>query len=369
MNSLRLYILVPLCLVFVGMAEPAYGATGESGAGGMGQDSALFDANETFNKKKKKKRKKPAPYLYEVKPGDSLGAVGKRFGVSIKELRRWNRLKSDVIYVGRKLKVYPKKPIRVVREREVRVKKGDTLGAIAEANGVTVSQLMKWNKLRNPRALRAGQSLKIVTKGPENPSEAEGRPQAGRLINGEQMPLEHDCYVLKRQRNAWGTNETVEQLLQAIQAVCKSKKLRRKNKGKRIPKIVIGDLSSRRGGPLPPHKSHQNGRDVDIGYYHKGTKQLRGFKSANEKNLDKRLMWALIDQLLDQDAVEYLFMDKKIQKMMYAWALKQGEKESRLRSLFQYPKGRGRVIIRHEPGHVNHIHVRFRCPSTDESCR
>jgi len=319
--------------------------------------------------KRKKKKKRGAPYKYEVQPGDTLGGVGKRFGVSVKELRKWNKLRSDVIYVGRTLKVYPKKPIRVVREREVSVKKGDTLGGIAKANGVTVEQLMAWNKLRNPRQLRAGQTLKILKKGPENPSEAKGRPQSGRLINGEQMPLEHDCYVLKRERNAWGTNETVEQLLQAVQTVCRSKKLKRKTGRKKIPPLVIGDISSRKGGVLPPHKSHQNGRDVDIGYYHKGNKRLKDFKSASKKNLDMRLTWALIEQLLDQDAVEYLFMDRSIQKLMYTWALKHGEKESRLRTLFQYPRGKGKPVIRHEPGHVNHIHVRFRCPSTDESCR
>lgn len=317
----------------------------------------------------KKKRKSGSPYKYEVQPGDTLGGVGKRFGVSVKELRKWNKLRSDVIYVGRTLKVYPKKPIRVVREREVPVKKGDTLGGIAKENGVTVEQLMTWNKLRNPRQLRAGKSLKILKKGPENPSEAKGRPQAGRLINGEQMPLDHDCYVLKRKRNAWGTNETVEQLLQAVQAVCRSKKLKRKTRRKKIPPIVIGDISSRKGGFLPPHKSHQNGRDVDMGYYHKGNKRLKDFKSATEKNLDMTLTWALIEQLLDQDAVEYLFMDRKIQKLMYAWALENGEKESRLRKLFQHPRGKGKPVIRHEPGHVNHIHIRFRCPSTDESCR
>ena len=182
------------------------------------------------------------------------------------------------------------------------------------------------------------------------------------------MPLEHSCYVLKRQRNAWGTNETVEQLLEAVQAVCSSKRLKRKTGRKVIPPIVIGDLSAKKGGFLPPHKSHQNGRDADVGYYHKGTKKLKDFKSATRDNIDLRLTWALLDQMLKQDAVEYIFVDRKIQKWLYDWALKQGVKKKRLRSIFQYPKGKGRVVIRHEPGHLNHFHVRFRCPSSDENC-
>ncbi|WP_418981913.1 transglycosylase SLT domain-containing protein [Alistipes sp.] len=41
------------------------------------------------------------------------------------------------------------------------VKKGDTLGAIARRYRVTTAQLMRWNKIRNPRALRIGQRLRI----------------------------------------------------------------------------------------------------------------------------------------------------------------------------------------------------------------
>ena len=42
-----------------------------------------------------------------------------------------------------------------------KVKKGDTLGAIAHKYKVTVSQLMKWNQLKNSN-LKIGQTLKII---------------------------------------------------------------------------------------------------------------------------------------------------------------------------------------------------------------
>ncbi len=41
------------------------------------------------------------------------------------------------------------------------VKRGDTLGAIARRHRVSTAQLMRWNKIRNPRALRIGQRLRI----------------------------------------------------------------------------------------------------------------------------------------------------------------------------------------------------------------
>lgn len=42
-----------------------------------------------------------------------------------------------------------------------RVKKGDTLGHIARRYRVTTAQLMRWNNIKNPRALRIGQRLRI----------------------------------------------------------------------------------------------------------------------------------------------------------------------------------------------------------------
>ena len=47
------------------------------------------------------------------------------------------------------------------KETYYRVKKGDTLGAIARRYRVTTAQLMRWNGIKNPRTLRIGQRLRI----------------------------------------------------------------------------------------------------------------------------------------------------------------------------------------------------------------
>ena len=44
------------------------------------------------------------------------------------------------------------------------VKKGDTLGAIARKYGRTVKQLMQWNGLKNANSLRIGQRLRVSPK-------------------------------------------------------------------------------------------------------------------------------------------------------------------------------------------------------------
>jgi hypothetical protein len=52
------------------------------------------------------------------------------------------------------------------------------------------------------------------------------------------------------------------------------------------------------------------------------------------------------------------------------WALAHGISEHRLERIFQYPHGRGSSegIVRHEPNHDNHMHVRFQCPADDTGC-
>ena len=58
-------------------------------------------------------------------------------------------------------------PANIEKKRQERsgtvyvVKKGDTLGHIARKYHVTVSQIMRWNKLKSAHKLRIGQRLRI----------------------------------------------------------------------------------------------------------------------------------------------------------------------------------------------------------------
>lgn len=46
--------------------------------------------------------------VYTVKAGDTLSKIGNQFGVSVTNLRNWNNLSSNLIYVGQKLNVQAK---------------------------------------------------------------------------------------------------------------------------------------------------------------------------------------------------------------------------------------------------------------------
>lgn len=168
-----------------------------------------------------------------------------------------------------------------------------------------------------------------------------------------QMP-EGIEYVVKSPGTAWGTPRTVAMLRDAIREYARSVR------GE--PKVYVGDLSLRSGGPFPPHLSHQDGRDVDIAYVIDGPSRDRPrFVAAHSRNLDFERTWALLGAILESGAVKYVFMDYDVQRILYEWALQAGEDPGRLSLLFQYPRGRraSHGTIRHWKGHRNHFHVRF----------
>ena len=43
------------------------------------------------------------PIIYRVKAGDTLGHIAQRHKVSVSDLKRWNKLKSDVLQIGQRL--------------------------------------------------------------------------------------------------------------------------------------------------------------------------------------------------------------------------------------------------------------------------
>ena len=84
--------------------------------------------------------------------------------------------------------------------------------------------------------------------------------------------------------------------------------------------------------------------------------------------------WTLLKALVSGDKksslVSYIFLDYRLQKQFYQWAKKHGVKQKTLDWMFQYPRGRRamRGVLRHEPGHADHYHIRFKCPRDDKDC-
>lgn len=297
-------------------------------------------------------------FEHTVVPGEHLGQIAGRYGVRRGDLVKWNhklRSNANLLSVGQKIRVCPEIAPRQRAKLDYTVASGDSFGEIAKRYGLTRSELLRFQrgKLEDPSKLRVGQSLIVWVDGAVMPGFGGLNDDKGTLKGGIQLPNGRH-YVVKWQAAAWGTAKSVR----AIQTAIADYK-RRMPGG---PKVHVGDISKRRGGKFPPHVSHQHGRDVDVGYVLKGElAHEERFRAARKKNFDVARSWRLIKSFVDTGHVKYVFVDYKLQKMLYEYAESKGVSEDTLDELFQYPRGRGRThgMIRHWKGHVNHFHVRF----------
>lgn len=103
---------------------------------------------------------------YIVKVGDSLDKIARDHGVTVEQLRRWNRLQGSRIYAGQALTIHSDaKSVSLKKEPQKRssvyvVRKGDTLWDIARAHGVTPDELRSWNDLGRNQ-IHEGQELRV----------------------------------------------------------------------------------------------------------------------------------------------------------------------------------------------------------------
>jgi LysM repeat protein len=349
-NLLRLGQIVKVCV------EPDKDA-GKSTADKAAAAKSKAQADAT--KKAKECGMETPLFKHEVVPGEHLGQIAGRYGVRKSDLLKLNpslRANPDKLGVGQTIKVCPEIAPRERNKIKHTVKSGENLGSIAHSYGLSPNELFRFQqgKLPDRNALREGQALVVWADGRIVRGFGGRDTDTGVLAGGMQLtPGKH--YVVKWDAAAWGTTKTVRAIQTAI-----SEYKRRHPKG---PKVHVGDISKRGGGKFPPHISHQHGRDVDMGYVLTGKDaDETKFRGASAKNLDVAKTWALIKAFVDTDEVTYIFMDYRIQKLLYEYALEHGVKEETLDELFQYPRGRGRShgIIRHWKGHSNHFHVRFR---------
>lgn len=98
--------------------------------------------------------------IYTVKKGDTLYNLSKKFDTSVEMLQEINSLPTYMIKTGQKLQI----PVMQDENEAGRylVQKGDTLYTLAKKYGVTVQDLMKENKLAD-ETIFAGQALNVPT--------------------------------------------------------------------------------------------------------------------------------------------------------------------------------------------------------------
>jgi LysM repeat protein len=121
-----------------------------------------------------------------VKSGDSVWLLATKYGISMDQLRSWNNIKKDFIYVGQKLIVKkgttttapvatPTQPktqptttytttySTVSVKKYYKVVANDSVWLISQKTGVTAKQLVQWNKIKK-NFVYPGQKLYVGTK-------------------------------------------------------------------------------------------------------------------------------------------------------------------------------------------------------------
>ncbi|EKT4521239.1 transglycosylase SLT domain-containing protein [Pseudomonas putida] len=105
---------------------------------------------------------------YRVKRGDNLSSIAKAHRVSVRDLQRWNRLSGNRVKAGQVLALRGGSSSgaanRVAsskqRSTQYKVRKGDSLYAVAKRFNVEMKHLKRWNP-RSGHALKPGQTLTV----------------------------------------------------------------------------------------------------------------------------------------------------------------------------------------------------------------
>jgi murein endopeptidase len=196
-------------------------------------------------------------------------------------------------------------------------------------------------------------------------SESIGLPHAGSIAGAMPLLDGPGRKITAERWKTWATRSTVLQLDRVLTAWSK----RERN----APQVLVSNLSARQGGPLAPHKTHQSGRDVDLGYITRQDGEgPPTWQHVSAENLDAERTWQLLKLLVQEADVEVIFIDRNLQRLLLKHALKQGTvPKQKLAHWLEVATGErnGGPLVKHVPGHADHLHVRFRCPADERRCR
>lgn len=206
------------------------------------------------------------------------------------------------------------------------------------------------------------------------PSRSTGYPWRGRLREGIRLDASDTIHLMEvdvPRGNFFGTRSLVNLLRRA------SERVEVDAPGARLN---VGELSRRGGGNIMGHRSHENGRDVDIGFYLKDeagvpyeprrfvemNRQGQGRDAGQRVFFDDARNWLLMKALVtDGVAVQHAFVHRSLRRRILDEGARQGASAELLAKV-------ERVVI--SPGvshpHRNHFHVRIYCPAADvPACR
>lgn len=155
-------------------------------------DIASVETKEVKEPKVYKEEKvitfKDVTKTHKVKKGDNLGEISEKYGVTVAEIKKWNKLKSNNIPLGKSLKIITNERVVTTVKKEVKsdaiasndklrkeqksdisekqdsfyvVQQGDNLSTIAKKYNVSIDDLKQWNDLSD-NTIQLESKLKIA---------------------------------------------------------------------------------------------------------------------------------------------------------------------------------------------------------------
>lgn len=134
--------------------------------------------------------------VHKIVKGDTLAGLSSKYGVSVDDLLKWNKLtKKSRLNIGQEIRLSADGAAPETRDEPEpaaseapsdaapgggvhKIAKGETLAVLAKKYGVTVNDLLKWNKLTAKSRLSIGQEIRISgDASAAAPAEPEAQPE------------------------------------------------------------------------------------------------------------------------------------------------------------------------------------------------
>lgn len=162
----------------------------------------------------------------------------------------------------------------------------------------------------------------------------------------------HDRWDAAR---AWGTPLLVETLVTSMERIAWDHP--------EWDPMIVGDLSTRGGGPMFGHKTHDRGIDADLSLFIRGGRTLSGFEDLTPSMIDAAATWTVIETLLDSGNVQFILLDQgHIDRLARYLERDLHWSRADIAAVLLPRDSRvpwsARGVVRHAPNHASHLHVR-----------
>jgi LysM repeat protein len=116
----------------------------------------------------------PTPIYHKVKSGETLSKIARKYGTTVKNIKKWSGIKSDRLRIGQSVIVGWSNGTPTVRSKSAtskkenaatgttyhKVRKGETLSTIAQKYGTTIKKIKRANNIKGDN-IYVGQRLII----------------------------------------------------------------------------------------------------------------------------------------------------------------------------------------------------------------